>query len=66
MGLPPGSGHSLEDGDQFGNGLVSQDRRLGTRLCAAIGAGDRDVAELARGDLDLTMADVTGEVRQPG
>jgi hypothetical protein len=57
---PPGSGHSLENGDQFGNGLRRQEGGLGARLRGTIGAGDWDVADLVESDLDLTMTDVSG------
>ena len=64
MALPPGGGHSLEDGDQFGHGIAGQDRGLGTWLGGQIGAGDGDVAELARSEFNLAMADMARQVRQ--
>jgi hypothetical protein len=64
MARPPGGGHSLEGGDQFGHGVVSQDGGLGTWLRGQVRAGDGDVADLAGGDLDLTTADVPRQVCQ--
>ena len=64
MARPPGGGHSLEGGDQFGHGGVGQDGGLGVRLVGQVGAGDGDVADLTGSKLDLTMADVSRQVRQ--
>jgi hypothetical protein len=65
IGLPPGGGHSLEDGDQLGNGSCRQNGWLRTRLGRQVRAGDRDESELTREDFDLAMADVSGQMRQP-
>jgi hypothetical protein len=64
MARPPGGGHSLEDSDQLGHGAAGQDGGLGTWLGGQIGAGDGEVAELAGGEFDLAMADLTRQVRQ--
>ena len=61
MARPPGGGHSLEGGDQFGHGAGRQDRGLGTRLCRQVGAGDGDVGDHAREDFDLAVADMSGQ-----
>jgi hypothetical protein len=58
MARPPGGGHSLEDGDHFGNGTGGQDGGLWPRLPREVSTGDRDVAESTRKNLDLTMAAV--------
>jgi hypothetical protein len=59
---PPGYGYSLEGRNQFGNGSRGQDGRFRARLCGQIGAADGNVGELIGEKLDLTMADVSGQI----
>ena len=64
MSGPPSCGYSLEGGHQFRNSSRGQDGRFTARFAGKVGAADRDVAELAGSDLDLTMANVSGQLRQ--
>src|SRR5688572_21700944 len=58
MVVPAGCGHSLEGRHQLFNGGQRQHGRVGTWLSGEVGAGDGQVAEEAREDLDVAVPDV--------
>ena len=58
MVAPPGTGHSLEDRNDFCNGLRRQESRLKTWFGCAIGALEGNVA----GDIRLEFNEATAAV----
>ena len=63
---PPGNAHSLEGRYQLGNGVGRYNGGSRARFPGEIRAGDRDVAEVTRGDFDLCMLDMAGQIGDPG
>jgi len=67
MVAPPCQAHSLEGRNQLFNGNWSEDGWFWAGLSRQIGAADRNEADLARNDFDLTVPHVTrqaGESRE--
>jgi len=67
MVAPPCQPHSLEGRNQLFNGNWSEDGWFWAGLSRQIGAADRNEADLARNDFDLTVPHVTrqaGESRE--
>lgn len=59
------SAHSLEGGDQFFNGGSGQNGGLRAGFGREVGAGHRDIGDLAREDFNLTMTDMTWKNGEP-
>jgi hypothetical protein len=64
MVVPP-SAHSLEGGDQFFNGGGGQNGGLKAGFGREVGAGDRDIGDLAREDFNLAMTDMARQNGEP-
>jgi len=69
MAAPPcfaGEADSLERGDQVGNGGRAQHGGRAGGLARQMGSGKGDVPQVTGADLDLAVADVSGQVGQAG
>jgi hypothetical protein len=64
MVTPPSCAYSLEGGDQGFNRSDGEGSGFGAGLGGEVGAGDGDVSDQAREDLDLAVPDVSRQASE--